>query len=763
VDKASEKKVNDSISGLKSTAAKLLGAIGVGFSVAAFVKTADEMSTIRARIDRMNDGLQTTDELQEKIFQSAQKTRGSFTETASTVAQLGSLAGDAFSSSEETVKFAELLNMQFTRSATAAGNVSNVMRQISQGLASGTLRGDEFVSVIENAPTIVQDIAKYLKVSTGDVRKLAAEGKITASVFKEAMFANAEQITAEFEAMPLTFSQSLMVARNGLTKFIGELNDTFGITQNLSKLVVRISTKVMDFLRKATTWLGRLQKAVGGANNMFKLLAVSAGAIFAAMNAGKILKFLGSLKSLLSVANLKILGIAAVIALLFLAVDDFINFLKGNDSVIGSIFDKMGIDAQGVRESFKDLFEAAKDLIPVVLDIAKGVGGQLLEAFKQILPALIELGKEILPPVIDFIKQILPLVGDIAKGVGGALFDAIKSLLPTLIDVAKILGGIFAKNLQTMAKVLKALLPPAMQIIKNILPVITSLIEALLPVIAKIANSILPTMRNAIETLLPVVMKLVNFALNLIQPILDALIPVISFVADLFSNVLGSALESIGDIIGGVTRVFGGLIDFITGVFTGDWKKAWEGIKNIFGGIVETLGAIFKAPINHIITIINGVIGGLNKLKIPDWVPGIGGKGINIPLIPKLAKGSDFSPDTFIAGERGPELITGARGRKVFTASETGGILASVAKAAKAMSESASSLAQDMTALAKGATASAATAQAAVTNNYTVNQTNNFTNTFNGDRAGQQKSSEAMNMASSDITAGLARSLAYAR
>lgn len=146
--------------------------------------------------------------------------------------------------------------------------------------------------------------------------------------------------------------------------------------------------------------------------------------------------------------------------------------------------------------------------------------------------------------------------------------------------------------------------------------------------------------------------------------------------ASILSSVLGVALEAISGIVQGVMQVFQGLITFITGVFTGNWRQAWDGIKSIFSGIWEAIKSVAKGAVNGIISIINGIIGGLNKLKIPDWVPGLGGKGINIPLIPMLAKGSRNTPDTFIAGEAGPELITNAPGRTVFTAAQTKDIMA---------------------------------------------------------------------------------------
>ena len=140
---------------------------------------------------------------------------------------------------------------------------------------------------------------------------------------------------------------------------------------------------------------------------------------------------------------------------------------------------------------------------------------------------------------------------------------------------------------------------------------------------------------------------------------------------------LGQAfLQNINNMVDAVKEIFNGVTIFIQGVFSGNWKQAWEGIQGIFSGIVSGWAAIFKIPINNIIGMINTLISGLNKIdiNIPDWVPSMGGKsfGIKIPTIPQFAKGTNSTPrGAFIAGEKGPELITGAPGRKVFTNAET--------------------------------------------------------------------------------------------
>lgn len=168
---------------------------------------------------------------------------------------------------------------------------------------------------------------------------------------------------------------------------------------------------------------------------------------------------------------------------------------------------------------------------------------------------------------------------------------------------------------------------------------------------------------------------------NIVAPIVQGILQVVQAVMPVILSVVQSVIGSVQGIIQNLMTVLSGIIDFVTGVFTGNWSQAWNGIKSIFSGAVGGLGEIIKAPLRAVVSAVNTVIGGLNKLKVPDWVPGLGGKGINIPLIPGFAKGTDRTPGTFIAGENGPELITNAANRKVFTAAQTGQIFNNISQA----------------------------------------------------------------------------------
>ena len=168
---------------------------------------SDELIQVTARLDQMNDGLQTTEELTNMVYAAAQDARGSFADMADVVARFGNNAKDAFSSSEEVVAFADLIQKQMTIAGAGSQEASNAMLQLSQALGSGVLRGDELNSIFEQAPNLIQSIADYLDVPIGQIRAMAQEGELTADIVKSAIFASADDINAKFEQMPMTWGQ----------------------------------------------------------------------------------------------------------------------------------------------------------------------------------------------------------------------------------------------------------------------------------------------------------------------------------------------------------------------------------------------------------------------------------------------------------------------------------------------------------------------------------------------------------------------------
>lgn len=211
--------VRQGTNAVDSMADKITGMVSayVGIqSVGKLVGLSDEYTQTTARLNMINDGLQSTADLQDKIFASAQNSRAAYLQTADVVAKLALRAGSVWESNEETIAFAETLNKAFVVAGASQEEMNSASLQLTQALGSGVLRGEELNAVFEAAPNIIQTIADYLGVSIGEIREMASEGQITADVVKNAMLGSAEEIDAQFQSMPMTWEQVWTGAMNQL-------------------------------------------------------------------------------------------------------------------------------------------------------------------------------------------------------------------------------------------------------------------------------------------------------------------------------------------------------------------------------------------------------------------------------------------------------------------------------------------------------------------------------------------------------------------
>lgn len=169
------------------------------------IKTTDQLTQLRARIDLINDGSQSTAEIMDKVFSAANRSRGSFLDMADSVAKLNLLAKDAFTSNDEAIYFVEQLNKQFKIAGAGVQETTSAMYQLTQAMAAGKLQGDEFRSIMENAPMLAQSIAQEMGLSVGQLKEMSSQGLITADIIKNALFNSAEETNAKFAEIPMTF------------------------------------------------------------------------------------------------------------------------------------------------------------------------------------------------------------------------------------------------------------------------------------------------------------------------------------------------------------------------------------------------------------------------------------------------------------------------------------------------------------------------------------------------------------------------------
>ena len=234
-------------------------------SVGKVLDLSDELVQTTSRLNMMNDGAQTTEELFNMVYASAQDARGSLSGMASVVARFGNNVKDAFGSSAEVVAFSNLVQKQMTIAGASTQEASAAMLQLSQALGSGVLRGDELNSIFEQAPNLIQNIADYLGVGIGEIRELASEGELTADIVKNAIFSAGDDINAKFESMPMTWGQVWQSMKNtALINFQPVLN-------KLNELAN--SDSFQKFVNVVTNLMAKIAVAV---LNVFDLMA-SAG------------------------------------------------------------------------------------------------------------------------------------------------------------------------------------------------------------------------------------------------------------------------------------------------------------------------------------------------------------------------------------------------------------------------------------------------------------------------------------------------------
>lgn len=326
---------------------------------------------------------------------------------------------------------------------------------------------------------------------------------------------------------------------------------------------------------------------------------------------------------------------AAQVAILVSNLESGLNEANAKFSEIGDLVDWLSTFFQEVFGI--DMPEQLGIFASGLQDVWESVIQPTINMFSSIVQDLWDLWLMVAPDVERLFSEAGQMISDVWN-------SFIKPVFDIFIDLVGLVADAFQERMPAIASFFKTMVDDVVGLWNNNLKPMFDAIKNF------IENVLAPSFRFVFE--------------NIILPIVDACF---KGIMDLWSNSLKPILT--------------GIIDFITGVFSGNWTQAWKGIANIFDGIFGGLISIAKTPINAIIGMINKLIGGLNKIKLPDWVPGLGGKGINIPTIPMLYKGTDYFKPTkawgnmALVGERGPELVELPTGSRVNTADETRNLL----------------------------------------------------------------------------------------
>lgn len=357
--------------------------------VQAVLNMSDTLASTRARIDMMNDGLQTTEELNQMIYESAQRSRGSYAETAAFVAKLGNLAGSAFDSSAEIVAFAEQINKQMVLSGTTTQEAQAAMLQLTQGLSSGTLRGEELNSVLEQTPMIAKTIADYMGVTTGEMRELASEGKLTAEVVKNAMFAAAEETNAKFEEMPMTWGQVWTQMQNVLIETFQPILDIVGALSDWIGNNMDIAIAAFYGLAAAATFYAVAQWIATGAAKAFFTTLLTNPLTYIALAIAVVIAAIYSW--IQSVGGLKIAWLIVVDAVLYAWDTLKAGFFTGVYFVM-DLFDTLSLKIQAVGVSIANWMGDMKvNVLTILQNMVNGaidIINWFIEKINTVIPVI---------------------------------------------------------------------------------------------------------------------------------------------------------------------------------------------------------------------------------------------------------------------------------------------------------------------------------------------------------------------------------------
>lgn len=760
------KKVNDSIKSIKSTATKLLGAIGIGFSLTKINALVEEFGAANKQIKSSVGEMENMDAVQGQVLQKANAARLAYTDMAGYVSNLAKAGSDIFPV-DDAIQFTSTVAKLMKTNGRNDSAISSMMEGFNKSFQKGIVDTETLNKMLEQAPETANVLAQSLGVAKSQLLDMASNGKMTVQQLKDAFMDASGEIDAAFQNSNMSISDGLKNIRNNWGLWLTQMNSTLGVTNAIARAMVKFSDtamRVMNRVRNAVVWLG---DKLGGTDKVLKLIAISAGALFIAFNFDKIVKGVQAVFTGLRNVNKQALLMAAAFIIVALLVEDFINFMQGNNSLLGSLLEKAGVDVDKFRANIIKIWGNIKTILTAVWQGIKNVAIPIFQTIWGVIKTVFEaIGK-----IID---KIAPQFANLADQLANGNIDTDK-----WVKVGEAIAKIIAVIVGVVAavKTVIAVVRTVTSVVKGVSAVISFVSSpvglVILAIMALIAVGILLYKNwDKIKAFaIRIWTAIKDFFVNIFTSIGNFFTSIWEGISTFFSSVWNGIKETVSGAVSAVweviSTVFSTIWEFISGVATNIWTSITTAFTNILSGITGTIGNIkdsivtgFTAAIDWIKSlpaqalqwgadIINNIVEGIKGAvgKVGEAVSGVAGKikgflGFSEPDEGPLSDFHTYMPDMI-------DLMTK-------------GISAGKAKVRDALG----ALTGDMSIMAQANVASPTTARTAMGSNSvskSVVQNVNINNKFEGDRAGQQKSAAAMDKAAGDSTGEMARALSYAR
>lgn len=679
--------------------------LGIGLMANASVKAETAGTSLKTALANMAKPTKQMQAYMDKYGISLTNADGSMKTFREVIDNLRSSLG-GLSKTEKTAAATAIFGKESFAGMLAIVNASDAdFKKVSDAVNNAAGAAERMAAIkldnLEGDVTLLKSATDGLQTAIGDALLptfRAGTQQLTKFVSNLTEFINANpelvrtivKVTAgllAFKAAALTAKLGFLELKGGVLTIQKVMALFKGKTALAGVEAVGFAGKVKGVAKSVTGYFGGIGSAAGGVGRAF-------GQMFSGTKIGGAFSKIGGAAG--GVFSKLFSGVGGVATQAFTGVAGSITNILGKagtavaagplgkiGSVIGKGFGKIGT-----------LIAPLQKLGGAILGPFSGILGKVLPVVGVI--SLIVAAVQILRDNLDKVREVVERVfGKAGLDVFNGIVDAITNIGDTIRNIFTDgnLGGARQFLINLFGEEATGVIDGAITILQTVWNILSGFVEFVnayvRPIVEQIfsfiVGTVLPQIAQAFAEWAPTIASILQGLAEVVSTIATAIMAVIQFLMPTIQSIIGVALETIKGVVSGALTAIKGLVDVFAGIFTGDWTRVWEGVKSIFSGVWNSLKSIASGVLNGIIGLVNNVISGLNNLKVPDWVPGIGGKSINIPLIPRFATGTDSTPDTFIAGEQGAELITNAKNRSVFTAAQTGSIFRNLADTVNAI------------------------------------------------------------------------------
>lgn len=556
---------------------------------------------------------------------------------------------------------------------------AGVMKKLGISLTDNSGNMKSFAEVMDNLRSSFSGLSETEKAAAATTLagKQSMAGLLT--------IVNASE--SDFGKLTKAINGSSGSAKEMADKMLDNLNGQLTLLKSAAEgIAITLGDKLMPHVKTVVSWVQKAADYINNLNDAQLNNIIKWAGIAAAI--GPILVIFGKMVTTVG----KVYKTWGTVVQAFYKFGGIVGLITSPAGIVIGVLAGIALAAVLITKNWDKIKPVVMRVKQWLVDAFGGRVKQVIEAFEETFAKVADAVKRLAPDIGKFLKNGFEAVQPVIKTVERTIKQIAPVIAKTFKDVAEKLIPVF----MTIGNAIKTAVPVIGKMLSNAFGLAGSAIQKVMPLVNRVAWAIGNVLVFAVKKVAPVITKLAGAFATIFQKIysdtsakIKKLQPVFQAIAGVVKAVMGvvgkvadaafgkmasnitSAARTIKQVISGATKVFEGLIDFVTGVFTNNWRQAWEGVKNIFKGAFEALAGLCRQPINAVIGIINGAISRINGigLDVPDWVPVIGGKSfkVNIPTIPMLYKGTDnWKGGAAIIHDRGGEIVDLPRGSRVY-------------------------------------------------------------------------------------------------